>query len=112
MAALFDQLFVIVDGLDECGDGTNDVVEALLSLGHNSDSLSLALLSRSEPEIRDKLRGVSSEIEISARSSDVKEYISAEIEDRIRTKRLRIKDVQLKGDILASLVDGRSRNVS
>ncbi|KAH8882457.1 hypothetical protein GQ53DRAFT_665922, partial [Thozetella sp. PMI_491] len=106
MAELFDRVYLIADGLDECGDTTNHIVKSLSSLGGGSNAISIALLTRNEPDIRDRLHTDFVEIEISAHSSDVKEYVSAELEERIRTNRLRVKDLQLKGEILQTLVEG------
>ncbi|KAI1079048.1 ankyrin [Whalleya microplaca] len=106
MIKLFDQVFIVVDGIDECGKHVDDVLEALSSISDRLDNLSMAFLSRDEPNIRDSLEEEFVCEEIAAHTEDVTEYVTSEIEERMRTKRLRIKDLKLKGDILQGLVDG------
>ncbi|KAK9772020.1 putative Ankyrin repeat protein [Seiridium cardinale] len=107
IAKLFDHTFLIVDGLDECGKHTDDVVDALEACAQ-VDKVSTALLSRDENNIRNCLDNDFENIEISAHDEDITEYVTSEIEERIRTKRIRIRDPSLKGEILHRLVDGAS----
>ncbi|KAI8311770.1 hypothetical protein K4K61_011448 [Colletotrichum sp. SAR11_59] len=106
MLELFDHTYLIIDGLDECGNSTNEVVETLSEISEDTDHISIALLSRDEDEIRDRLQGSFTPIEIAAHKGDVTEYVTAEIEERIRTRRLRIGSLDLKGEILQGLIDG------
>ncbi|KAK9419958.1 putative Ankyrin [Seiridium unicorne] len=107
IAQLFDHTFLIVDGLDECGKHTDDVVDALKACAQ-TEKISTALLSRDENNIRNCLENDFGNIEISAHDDDITEYVTSEIEERIRTKRIRIRDPSLKGEILHRLVDGAS----
>ncbi|KAI8237413.1 hypothetical protein K4K54_012823 [Colletotrichum sp. SAR 10_86] len=103
---LFDRTYLIIDGLDECGKSTDEVVESLFDISEDTDNVSIALLSRDEDEIRSRLEGAFIPIEISAHKEDITEYVTAEIEERIRTQRLRIDSLDLKGEILQGLING------
>lgn len=101
----FEKVFVIVDGLDECAQHTTAVVEDLASYANDHDNLCTALLSRGEDEIRFRLEEDFEKLEIAAHSEDVAEYVSSEIQERLRTGRLRISDTELLADIKQQLVD-------
>ena len=102
----FDCAMIIVDGLDECGTNTPLVVDSLQTLNDGDDATVKTLfLSRDEIEIRERLEHYT-KIAIAARSSDLRLYVGSEIDSRIRTKRLRIKDPSLKEHILERLVEG------
>lgn len=105
VTGLFEKVFVIVDGLDECSQHTTAVVENLASYANDHDNLSTALLSRDEDDIRFTLGGDFENLEIAAHSEDVAEYVSSEIQERQRTGRLRVSDTELLADIQQQLVD-------
>jgi hypothetical protein len=104
MCELFQQVFIIVDGLDECGDNIRVVVEYLLELATVTDSTSIALLSRDEFEIRARLEGDFKEISIEAHTEDLELYVRAEMERRIQIGRLRIQNLDIKDEISEQLV--------
>lgn len=106
MVKLYDQVYLIVDGLDECGDNTVKVIDGILSLLECSDNVSTSLLSRDEYSIRDRLEEDFTGVEIAAHTDDITEYVTSEIEKRISNKDLRIDDLNLKGEILERLIDG------
>lgn len=106
-ASSFDRASIIVDGLDECGTNAATVTELLasLSLKNEASNIKTLFLSRDEADIRDHLEFYS-QLAIGARSSDLKLYVGAEIETRMRKNRLRIKDQSLKDFIMEKLVNG------
>ncbi|KPM45274.1 hypothetical protein AK830_g1308 [Neonectria ditissima] len=106
MAGLFDQTTIIVDGLDECGDNTADVVEILVELSDYSTNLSMALFSRDHFDIRVHLEKAFDHVPIAAHTDDIKLYVSTELEKRTQTGRLRISDLQVKDEIMETLVRG------
>lgn len=106
MVKLFDHVYLAVDGLDECGDKTDHVIDGILDIVECSDNISTALLSRDEDNIRDRLEDNFTWIEIAAHKEDITEYVTSEIETRISNKSLRIDDLSLKGEILERLIDG------
>ncbi|KAL8766045.1 MAG: hypothetical protein Q9209_007074 [Squamulea sp. 1 TL-2023] len=107
MTSTFDCTSIIVDGLDECGEKTADVTELLVSLnpGRNETTIKTLFLSRNEVEIRECLEDYT-QVAIAAKSSDLRLYVGAEINSRVRKKRLRIKDQSLKDYIMERLVEG------
>lgn len=101
----FEDVRIVVDGLDECGDNVREVIKALKSLVSEHSSISMSLLSRDEPDIRDELEApVWEHIEIAAHTKDVEHYVRTEIEVRIDQKILRIKSMDLKAEIISQLV--------
>ena len=105
MAEKFDHLFIVVDGLDECGDETDSVVDELHSLATGEDAISVALLSRNEQNIRLRLEEDFTHIEIAAHREDLQLYVAAEIEARIQNKKLRLKNMSFKDEIIRKLIN-------
>ncbi|UPK99839.1 hypothetical protein LCI18_010774 [Fusarium solani-melongenae] len=101
---LFSQVIIIVDGLDECADDVYEVLEALCDLADFANTTSIALISRNEVEIRQALEGGFKEVTIEAREEDLKIYVRAEIERRIRAKQLEIQNKAIKDEIQSELV--------
>ena len=102
----YDQTYLIVDGIDECGRHVADVISALASWAETQDRLKIALLSRDEVDIRGYLKDGYENVEIAAHSEDVTEYATAQIEERVRTGRLRLHDPLLKEEIVQRLIEG------
>lgn len=105
MTSLFQQVYIVVDGIDECGDSTEDVLDTLCDVAGHVDNIFMALLSRDEHHIRERLEYEYTGLQIEAHTVDIMEFVTSEIEDRIRKRRLRIDDLQLKGDIVEGLVN-------
>ena len=107
MASYFDCTMIVVDALDECGTNTNSVVHLLTSLNApaESNTVKTLFLSREEIDVRELLEDYA-HISIAAQSSDLGLYVAAEIEVRVRERKLRIKDSLLKEHIRERLVDG------
>ncbi|KAK8110140.1 uncharacterized protein PG998_006597, partial [Apiospora kogelbergensis] len=105
MTSKFDRVFIIVDALDECGQYTPFVVETLTSYANDNDNTCVALLSRDEDEIRFGLGDDFQNMEIAAHSEDVAEYVSSEIQERVRTGRLRVGGGDLLAEIQQKLVN-------
>lgn len=106
MVCEFDDVRIVVDAIDECGDNTRSMAKRLMELAScESENLSLALLSRDEVDIRDVFAPpFSAHIEIAAHVEDVEQYVRSEIEKRTQEKRLRIRGPALKEDIVRTLV--------
>ncbi len=106
MLLQFDRTYLIVDGLDECDKHVDQVVGAISSWAENQERSSIALLSRDEASIRGYLQDGYENVEIAAHTEDVTEYVTAQIEERVRTRRLRLHDPRLKEEIVQKLTDG------
>ncbi|KAI0437067.1 ankyrin repeat-containing domain protein [Xylaria telfairii] len=106
MSQMFDQVFVVVDGLDECE--TDEIVGSLsqLAIKKNSTSITTLLLSRDVVHIRDLLESDFGHIEIAARTDDIQRYVYSELERRIESKQLRLRNAELKAEIVDKLVHG------
>ncbi|KAL9025441.1 MAG: hypothetical protein Q9196_005738 [Gyalolechia fulgens] len=105
IVSCFDSATIVVDGLDECGSNMTDVTELLTSL-HLADeetNMRTLFLSRDEVDVRQWLESYA-KVAIAARSSDLRLFVGAEIDSRIRKGKLRIKDQSLKGYIMEKLV--------
>lgn len=103
----YDRTYLIVDGLDECGQHVDEIVEAITSWADNEDRLSIALLSRDQTNIGGYLRnGGYPKIEIAAQTEDVALYVMAQIKERTRRGRLRLHDPLLEGEIVERLTKG------
>lgn len=99
----FDQVILVVDGLDECGDNTVEVTEALATIAEYSANVSMALASRDEYHIGVKLQESFSKIPIGARKEDIILYVGSEMDKRVKEGRLRIMNVEIKDEILTRL---------
>lgn len=105
MTLHFDEVMLVIDALDECRDQeyvSRTLRDLLNAVGCN---IKLAVLSRDERGIRHNLTDFE-HISIAAKSSDLRIFVSAEIEERTRTRKLRIRSAGLKDEILDRLVNG------
>jgi hypothetical protein len=106
MAGCFGAVYIVVDGVDECDDHTADVVSALSAIVGNGPNISMCILSRNEQDIRQALVESFVHIDIRAQATDIRLYVAAELEARIRKKQLRLGSMAIKDEILRALVDG------
>ncbi|KAF9767346.1 hypothetical protein IL306_000105 [Fusarium sp. DS 682] len=108
MCTMYSKVYLIIDGLDECGDQIATSVRKLATLTASSVSqvISLALLSRDEILIREILDDQFHNVEIAAHTEDIRLYVASELEQRITTRELRLRDLSLKDQIMNRLVDG------
>ncbi|KAM0237912.1 hypothetical protein ACHAP5_008810 [Fusarium lateritium] len=106
MAEVYEKVFVIVDGLDECGSQVSRMTQALKSVADKSETVSAVLFSRKEEEIREELEGQFEHIEVSAHTKDLEDYTLAEVSKRKVLKRLEESNPVLYKDILHTLVQG------
>lgn len=106
MAACFKTVYMIIDGLDECGDNAPDVADALSQAAENETStISLAILSRDEYTICEVLQDTFTRIDIEAQKEDVRLFVATEIATRTQLGKLRLGNMALKDEILHALVD-------
>lgn len=106
MSNHFENVMIIIDALDECSSDRSYIVELISHLVQpNQNSLKVIFTSRKEIDIEMHLSEFD-QVSIAAKSSDLKLYVAAEIELRIRHKRLRLKDPSLKEYIMKRLVEG------
>ncbi|KAL2693920.1 hypothetical protein Neosp_000488 [[Neocosmospora] mangrovei] len=104
MSQLFSQVTVIIDGLDECGENADSVLESISELAMSTTSTSLALFSRDELNIRTCLHEDFEEISIEAHKEDIELFVRAEMEHRIQSNRLKLSNLKIKDDIVEELI--------
>ncbi|KAF9769047.1 hypothetical protein IL306_013603 [Fusarium sp. DS 682] len=104
MCEKFDQTIIVVDGLDECDDLTDEVVDNLIQLADYSEGVSMALFSRDHYNIRVRLDEEFEHIQIAAHTEDVQLYVNAEVDKRIRTRQLQLTSADMKEEIRHALV--------
>jgi hypothetical protein len=105
LSTFFDEVMIIIDALDECGNDRSRVVELLASLNADGFNIKTIFTSRLETDIEIHLESYE-KISIAATSSDLRLYVASEIESRSRKKLLRTRDPDLKREIMDRLVDG------
>jgi hypothetical protein len=105
LSSFFDEVMIIIDALDECGNDRSKVVELLASLNADGFNIKTLFTSRLETDIELHLDSYE-KISIAATSSDLKLYVASEIESRSRKKLLRTRDPDLKKEIMDRLVEG------
>ncbi|KAJ4315054.1 hypothetical protein N0V84_008566 [Fusarium piperis] len=108
MCSSFHRVYIIVDGLDECGQQAEDSVECLAALlpSPDDETLNLVLLSRDEVPIRIIVGEQFQNVEIEAHTEDLQRYVALELEQRIASRKLRLRDLSLKDEIMTRLVNG------
>ncbi|KAF4957510.1 hypothetical protein FSARC_11278 [Fusarium sarcochroum] len=104
MSELFGQTIIVIDGLDECGDCTDDVLDMLIQLNDYSEGTSLAIFSRDHFNIRVQLEQDFEIFPIAAHTNDIQLYVNSEIEKRIRTKQLQLANMEIREEIQEVLV--------
>lgn len=104
MISHYDLVYLVVDGLDECG---SNVVEALQSIKQltRGDRVNLALFSRNEPDIIEELSDCP-RIEIAAHTEDLELYVLAQMESRRRLGALAVRNPELHKHIIRTLIEG------
>lgn len=80
MSTIYDKIFLVVDGLDECGKTMKEVAIDLnsLTLASNSNIQSI-FLSRSEIDLASVLNSQYQEIRIAAQSQDLQLFVHAQL---------------------------------
>lgn len=101
----FQSAMIVVDGLDEILKDRADISRRLQTLNNASSSVKTLFASHPEIDIGHALEDCE-KVSIAAMSSDLRLYVSSEIERRSRERKLNIKDLALKEHIMKTLVEG------
>ncbi|KAK0371078.1 hypothetical protein CLIM01_11564 [Colletotrichum limetticola] len=104
--SVYEKVFIVLDGLDECGDNMAEVAEAVKFLFEASSFDSIAVFSRDEPEIQDEFAAEFAHIEIAAHTEDLDIYIRAEMAPRRQPHNLSIQNPLFAEEIRHQLVNG------
>jgi hypothetical protein len=105
LSTFYDEVMIIIDALDECGNDRSRVVELLAILNADGFNIKTLFTSRLETDIEVQLQSYE-KISIAATSSDLKLYVASEIESRSRKKLLRTRNPDLNKEIMDRLVEG------
>lgn len=106
VVSLFSTVSVIVDGLDECLEHTS-IVQALVALCVETDSMRMLCFSRDEPDIRRCLMAAGfAEHPVEADNQDIKAYVTAQLEERTKNHLLTVENADLKLKIQERLTYG------
>ncbi|KAF9767498.1 hypothetical protein IL306_015319 [Fusarium sp. DS 682] len=106
MSEVYEKTFIIVDGLDECGDQVARMTRSLKAVVDGTEAVSSALFSRKEEEIREQLAQDFEHIEVSAHVKDLEDYTLAEVSRRKVLKNIERTNPDLYKDMLQALVHG------
>ena len=98
-------VFLVIDGLDECSSNRSFVVKFPDGLNNSSrNNVRILLASRDEQDVRAVLTDYT-KISIAARSADIRIYVAAELQRRIDEKQLVLRNPSLKEHIMERLID-------
>lgn len=108
MCTSYNQVHLVIDGLDECDNQVEATLRDLLvfAMTQSHEIINIAILSRDEPKIRHQLEGHFDCMEMEAHTDDIQLYVASELEQRINSKKLRLRNIALKDHIMAQLVSG------
>ncbi|TGO46013.1 hypothetical protein BCON_0350g00090 [Botryotinia convoluta] len=101
----FDNVHLVVDALDECGDGRLNIVRLLTGLNATKDgNIKIILASRPEPDIERYLVDFK-KLSIAAHRNDLELYVHSKIECRLREYQKFTWNQELKEEIAQRLVE-------
>lgn len=100
----YELVYLVVDGLDECGSNVVEVLRSLKQLTRGN-RVNMALFSRNEPDIFEELSECS-RIEIAAHTEDLELYVLAQMQTQRRLGGLAVKNPELHEHILHTLIEG------
>ena len=102
MARHFNEVAIVVDALDEC-NREHMTAKVLADLADSSErNIKMMLVSRDHAAIRQHLLSFEA-MSIAAHNSDLRLFVSSQIEHRAQTGELRLRSPELKADILEQL---------
>lgn len=104
MIRQFSNTSIVVDGVDECHEATK-ITDTLAALASETPGVRMLIFSRRETEMVPFLQNYD-QISIAAQSQDLRLYVPAQIELRSRLRRLRVKNPNVKDEIVETLVNG------
>lgn len=106
LCSLYERVFLVINGLDECGEVIGQVAKELRLVFDSCPSMSIGVFSRNEQEIHEELAEAFVMIEITARSEDIEIFVHAEMGKRRQLKRIGLQNPSLAVDIREKLVNG------
>jgi ankyrin repeat protein len=104
----FKTIFLIVDAMDEASPSSwDDLAQGLRSLHEQCSELKILITSRNELPISRAFHGLPrTSIEQSDVASDIRNFITAELSNRIAERKLKLRNLELQDAIRESLAEG------
>ncbi|KAK3372615.1 ankyrin repeat-containing domain protein [Podospora didyma] len=106
MSKEFQAVYIVVDGIDECGIAMHDVANSMRITADQCRQISMALFSRDEEDIREALAIGFESIEIAAHTEDLELYVGAQMAQKRQLKNLAMTSPALNTEIRQSLIHG------
>jgi hypothetical protein len=105
----FEHTIIVVDALDECDDveGFVGAFQSLISLGEGMKKLAIIVTSRNDLRVERSLGAIASfrvQMEDYV-TADIGSFISGQVEYRIKSKTLKIRNPDLKFEIISALTN-------
>lgn len=100
----YERVYLVIDGIDECGSNVVEVLQSLKQLAESSQ-VNMALFSRKEPDIIEELSD-SLRVEIAANTEDLELYVLSQMESRKKLGSLALKNPELHEHIRRTLIEG------
>lgn len=100
----FRTVFIVIDAIDECHD-RECILKAITAIGDSVNHVKIVVTSREDPLINEEFREFPNLTMKAAHvSRDIESYVNATLSARIATRKLKVKDDELKQQILETLV--------
>lgn len=103
LSSYFQDVMILVDGLDEIATERANVTQILQNLTGNGCNIKMILASRLEEDLKWQLAGCD-EVDIAATSTDLRIYVYSQIETRSRDFRFRTNNPDLKERVAETLI--------
>jgi hypothetical protein len=100
----FQKVFIVIDAIDECHD-RDCILKAITAIGDSVDHVKIVVSSREDPLINEEFKDFPNlKIKAAHVSGDIESYVNATLASRIASKKLKVKDDELRQQILETLV--------
>jgi len=100
----FQRVYIVIDALDECND-RECILKAISAIADSLENVKILVTSREDPLINEEF-GEFPNLTMRAKlvSGDIEEYVDARLKERIASKKLKVKDDELRAYISDTLV--------
>ncbi|GJD00015.1 ankyrin-2 ankyrin [Colletotrichum higginsianum] len=107
MSKCFGHIMIIVDGVDECGSDSADVVESLAALANqDGGALGLAIVSRETESIRNVLQEGFQKVDIIHSEDELQLFTATELEKRVARGIIKFDYPEMKDEAIQKLCFG------
>ncbi|TQN67290.1 Ankyrin-3, partial [Colletotrichum shisoi] len=107
MSKCFGHVMIIVDGVDECGSDSADVVESLAAIANqDGGAMDLAIVSRETESIRNVLQTGFRKVDIVHSEDELQLFAATELERRVARGHIKFDYPQMKDEAIQKLCFG------